>query len=215
VTVGMPRGKGEYHDMHFGIASVAGTYVAGLITQSRSTGEFWPAVLLRSLSYRLAGRRIIAHARCSIVGLRRIEVRERVDIGLRFRGNTHRWDRTYLNVRGSICFRGTYGIGRGCRFDIQEGGRAVFGSGFVNGPTTFVITNGLDVGDGTVISWNCLIIDCDFHHIVVDGTRRPVSAPISIGERVWIGAGVTVLKGVVIPSGCVVGAGSVLTKAFD
>ncbi len=39
-----------------------------------------------------------------------------------------------------------------------------------------------------------------------------VSAPIVIGNDVWIGAGVIILKGVTIGDGAVIGAGAVVTK---
>jgi len=198
-----------------GVARAGISYVAALRRLSRDADEIWPAVLLRSLLYRATGRRITAHARCVIRGLRNVEVGESLEIGLRYRGNTHRWDRTFLNVRGTLVFRRHYAIGRGCRFDIQKGGHASFGGGFVNGPTTVVVTNRLDVGDGTIIGWACQIMDTDFHRVVDAGSSRPTSAPISIGDHVWIGVGAILLKGVTIPSGCVVGAGSVVTSAFD
>ena len=45
-----------------------------------------------------------------------------------------------------------------------------------------------------------------------DGQYSIISAPINVGDNVWIGAGVTVLPGVTIGSGSVIGAGSVVTK---
>ena len=39
-----------------------------------------------------------------------------------------------------------------------------------------------------------------------------VTAPIVIGNNVWLGAGVVVAKGVTIGNGAVVTAGSVVTK---
>lgn len=40
------------------------------------------------------------------------------------------------------------------------------------------------------------------------------SAPIVIGNHVWIGLNVTILKGVTIGDGCMVAAGAVVTKSF-
>lgn len=45
-----------------------------------------------------------------------------------------------------------------------------------------------------------------------DGHFPVLTAPITVGDDVWIGANVTVLMGVTIGSGSVIGAGSVVTR---
>lgn len=85
----------------------------------------------------------------------------------------------------------------------------------------------------TVINYNCVILDtspvsiganafiapgvciaCSGHS--VDPTQRSMgigtSAPITIGDNVWIGANATICAGVTIGDGSVIGAGSVVTK---
>ena len=42
-------------------------------------------------------------------------------------------------------------------------------------------------------------------------TRRELSAPVTIGDNVWIGGGAIILPGVTIGSGTTIGAGSVVT----
>jgi acetyltransferase-like isoleucine patch superfamily enzyme len=126
----------------------------------------------------------------------------------------HKSDRTFLNIKGTLLFDGDYAIGRGCRFDIGEGAVAKFGSGgYVNANTTFVISHGLDVGRGCAISWGCLFLDDDFHHLEYSG-KKEKDERIIIGNNVWIGCNVTILKGVRIPDGCVIAANSVVTKSF-
>jgi acetyltransferase-like isoleucine patch superfamily enzyme len=66
----------------------------------------------------------------------------------------------------------------------------------------------ISIGSRCAIGWDVLIIDGDWHSI----DDRPISAPITIGDDVWIGARVTVLKGVTIGNGAVIGAGSVVTS---
>lgn len=44
-----------------------------------------------------------------------------------------------------------------------------------------------------------------------DHLSRHVGAPITIGNKVWIGANALILPGVTIGDGCIIGAGSVVT----
>ncbi|MDE9364328.1 acyltransferase [Luteipulveratus sp. YIM 133132] len=68
------------------------------------------------------------------------------------------------------------------------------------------------IGAGTQVSWQCQILDTDFHEIRdEDGRAGPVSAPVTIGEHVLIGTGAIILKGVTIGDHAVVGAGSVVS----
>ncbi len=74
-------------------------------------------------------------------------------------------------------------------------------------------------GAGIRIGRDCLfgaqveIFDSDFHDL--DPARRvggsPKTAPVEIGDNVFVGMGVRILKGVTIGSDSVVGAGSVVT----
>lgn len=178
------------------------------------SGESLLPVLVKSFRYRALGKRIFAHQKCTIQGLANISVGNRLEIGLAYRGFTHKSDQTYLNVQGILKFRSSYNIGRGCRFDIGPEASVVFGRGFVNANSLFVIMHHLEVGDDSVISWNCQFIDEDFHTIKQAGSVTHSDPGIRIGDHVWIGCNVTVLKGAVIPNGCVVAAGSVVTKPF-
>lgn len=72
----------------------------------------------------------------------------------------------------------------------------------------------VEIGDRCSISWDCNIMDTDFHRIrmTTDEPERTVSAPVRIGDDVWIGTRCIILKGVSIGSNCVIGAGSVVVK---
>jgi acetyltransferase-like isoleucine patch superfamily enzyme len=72
----------------------------------------------------------------------------------------------------------------------------------------------VEIGERCLISWDCDILDTDFHRIWYneDGIEVPVSAPVIIGNDVWIGARCIILKGVEIGDNCVIGAGSVVTS---
>lgn len=78
-----------------------------------------------------------------------------------------------------------------------------------------VILDGAKVkfGDNVFIAPNC-----GFHtagHPLDVSRRNPgleYARPITVGNNVWIGAGVNVLPGVTIGDNCVIGAGSVVNK---
>ena len=65
-----------------------------------------------------------------------------------------------------------------------------------------------------MIGPHCYITDTDHGTRPGDPMRaQPLdTGPVSIGNDVWIAAGVVILKGVTIGDGAVVGAGAVVTK---
>lgn len=67
----------------------------------------------------------------------------------------------------------------------------------------------VEIGEDTLISWDCVIMDRDYHH--PDGLKE-LTAPVIIGRHVWIGCHVIILKGVTIGDYAVIGAGSVVTR---
>jgi acetyltransferase-like isoleucine patch superfamily enzyme len=46
----------------------------------------------------------------------------------------------------------------------------------------------------------------------VEGTPRRRTAPVRIGDGVWVGSGATILAGVTVGDGAVIAAASVVTK---
>ena len=105
----------------------------------------------------------------------------------------------------------------GCDVIVFSGGKLEMKSGFCNADTKIRCKNHIVIGEGAVISHNVTIEDYDGHQLYnVDEngekTPVPISAPIVIGDHVWIGAKATILKGVTIGDGAVIAAGSVVTR---
>ena len=84
------------------------------------------------------------------------------------------------------------------------------------GPYTVIHGHGgVRIGKDSLIAAHCRIVSSN--HRVPGRDRRirwepDVLLPVTIGEDVWLGAGVSVLGGVTIGDGCVIGAGAVVTK---
>lgn len=69
---------------------------------------------------------------------------------------------------------------------------------------------GIRLGDDSMVGFGSRLLDSDFHDLDIHTPER--SAPVTIGERVWIASDVTVLAGVTIGDDVVVGARSVVTR---
>lgn len=83
----------------------------------------------------------------------------------------------------------------------------------VNYNCTFLDTSPINIGAGTLIAPGC-VLACAGHALHPEQSAEGIqtSAPITIGEGVWIGANVVVCGGVTIGDGSVIGAGSVVTR---
>jgi acetyltransferase-like isoleucine patch superfamily enzyme len=80
---------------------------------------------------------------------------------------------------------------------------------FLNRRTEIIAAESVSIGDDCAISWDVLVTDTDYHSLTPQKAR---TAPVVIGNRVWIGARASILKGVTIGDGAVVAAGAVVTK---
>lgn len=129
------------------------------------------------------------------------------------------YQNTIWNVLGKIILEGKASFGVGSRIDIGVGGRLILGDSFCgSGNTTIICQNSITFGTDCLLSWDTLLIDSDFHHITEKHNKidnpMSVSAPISIGNHVWICLGSNVFKGVLIGDNCVIASNSKVTKSF-
>ena len=93
----------------------------------------------------------------------------------------------------------------------------------------------LHVGDNFYANHGCTILDCNHisigdncllaPHVCISAATHPLdphlrangdelTAPITMGNNVWIGANATICPGVTLGNNVVVGAGAVVTKSF-
>jgi acetyltransferase-like isoleucine patch superfamily enzyme len=120
----------------------------------------------------------------------------------------------------------------GCSFSIGPAGRCRVGDFTLLNGALIMAEEQIDIGSHCLVSWNVGIADSDFHPLqpaqrLIDAEalapffeNRPprpklTTAPVIIGDNVWIGMNATILKGVSIGDNSVVAAGSVVTKSVE
>lgn len=130
-------------------------------------------------------------------------------LGRRWKGRRYLQSEIVMGDRACLEVRGNFSIHTGCFIAVNEGGYLTLGSGYINHRTSIECYLKITIGDDVAIAKGVTIRDSDVHSI---NGNSVVSAPISIGNHVWIGTDAIVLKGVSIGDGTVVAAGAVVTR---
>ena len=100
--------------------------------------------------------------------------------------------------------------------ELAVGSRGVLEIGdgtYINYGTSIGASLSVRIGKNCSLGTHSTLIDNDFHSLDPDRRNEtPPSAPIVLGDNVWLGLRVIVLRGVTIGEGSVIGAGSVVTR---
>lgn len=100
-------------------------------------------------------------------------------------------------------------IGPGVRVIIGPEARVAVGNQtFISATSLLVAQSEIVIGDSCAISWGVQILDSDFHST----SSNAPSAPIRIGNHVWIGSRASIQKGVTIGDGAIVASGAIVTR---
>jgi acetyltransferase-like isoleucine patch superfamily enzyme len=98
----------------------------------------------------------------------------------------------------------------GVRIECYPGALIKIGNGtYLNRGTEIVAAQQVSIGRECMVARDVIIMDTDQHTLA---TGEQISRPVTIEDRVWIGARTIILKGVTIGHDAVIGAGSVVTK---
>ena len=114
---------------------------------------------------------------------------------------------------GTLIAQGNFVLYSGASIHVAENATLILGkNSFLNTNSTLNCFSHIEIGENCAISDNVSIHDSDSH--ILNGEKDRVSAPLVIGNHVWVGKNATILKGVTIGDGAVIGAGSVVTKSI-
>jgi len=110
----------------------------------------------------------------------------------------------------SIFFGKRVRLYKGVGFYLDAPGASIVigDDSFLNQRTMITCKRSVVIGAHCSIGWDVWITDTDYHRLN-DGDDI---SPVSIGDRVWIGAKAMILKGVTVGAGAVIAAGSVVTR---
>lgn len=127
-------------------------------------------------------------------------------------------------IEGTIVFYGPIAFYQGTYLLVAKNAILTFGnvkssenfreSSITVGTNTKIMCfESITIGECARIPWDVQIIDTSFHYIENNcGEAKPLTKPIVIGDRVWIGNRTTISKGAVIPSYSIVCSNSMVNK---
>lgn len=113
-----------------------------------------------------------------------------------------------ITHKGRLRF-GAYNQNRGCLYLGIDGGELSIGNHcFFNINSSITCLKHIQIGDNCKFGNNLVIVDHDHNYRLT--SPEFLTGEISIGNNVWIGAGVTILKDTHIHDNCVIGAGCIV-----
>jgi acetyltransferase-like isoleucine patch superfamily enzyme len=111
------------------------------------------------------------------------------------------------------------GLSKRCSVFVEEDAKLIIGNNSGFSGVSIYCAKAITIGDYVNCGGNVSIWDTDFHPLDFEARRvhdvsKIKSAPVVIGDDVFIGANTIVLKGVVIGNRAIIGAGSVVTTSI-
>lgn len=125
-------------------------------------------------------------------------------MGINGRTSILRMDRdSALSVNGNFSFM------YGADIIIFPGAELILNEGsFINSDCKIRCSRQIEIGRNCAISHDFTVMDSDVHYLNGDNH----TAPVKIGDNVWIGTRVTILSGVTVGDGAVIAAGSLIKE---
>ncbi|MEW6064005.1 acetyltransferase [Desulforamulus profundi] len=142
-----------------------------------------------------------------------IELNAHLSMGHNLRTGSNAETYLKMHAESGLIVNGNFKVFYGSSIEVFPGGVLTLGNGYINSDCVIACANRITIGDGAAIARGVLIYDSDHHRIIDEqGNQMNPTAPVLIGNHVWIGAGAIILKGVTIGDGAIIAAGAVVTR---
>lgn len=124
---------------------------------------------------------------------------------------------TEVTVEGKshLCIGRKLKMHNGAKIRVRKGGKLEIGKNFgMSNGCVVTAYNHVKIGDNVMLGPNVLIYDQDHDYRAEGGVAamKFKTAPVTIGNNVWIGANSVVLRGTVIGNNCVIAAGCIVNS---
>ena len=127
-------------------------------------------------------------------------------------------DTIIIRNEGLIEFGGLFVCRSGARIMVREGATLSIGNKVNLGHLSKMICyKNISIGDDCTFSWECQIIDTDFHFLynIKKEKYYPRVKPILINDNVFVGNRCTIGKGTILPKGTIVSCNSNVSGDFS
>lgn len=139
-----------------------------------------------------------------------LELYDKLRTGVKQVKKSRQETRILLEENSRLIVNGRFTVFAGSYLRVVKNGKLVLNGGFINENVQITAGDTIEIGADATIGRDVVIRSYDGHTICEEGYRK--SAPIIIGDHVWIGQGATILKGVTIGSGAIIASGAIVTK---
>lgn len=155
---------------------------------------------------------VLSHCAIDIAQTAKIEVGGLVSLGLKKTRGSKAEFRLLVEDGATLSFgKGRSGFKYDSDIQVFKGAKLIIGSCAVNIGFNVVCSNLIQLGNDVHIGRNVWIRDNNGgHFVIVKGYKD--SAPVIIGDHVWICSNVNIMKGVTIGEGAVISSNSVVTS---